>query len=100
MKDLIEALKIIAKYMDPNTKWPTACEHDVMYVCNVKVSDIPYRDIVKLIKLGFLPGSDENNYVVEDILGDFEWEELTKKNWEDIKNELDNTMFSYKYGSC
>ena len=101
MKDLIEALKIIAKYMDPNIKWPTACENEVMYVCHVKVSDIPYEDVVKLNKLGFIPGSDENHDMVFDILGeDFDWDDLTEEDWDKIKFEIDDCMYSYTFGSC
>ena len=33
MKDLIEALKLLWSCLkDPNTKWPTACEHDMLYI--------------------------------------------------------------------
>ena len=71
MKDLIEALTILLKYMiDPTHRWPTACEHDILYVCGIDLSKIPVEDVRKLSKLGFLPGSDDSDYdLVEEILG-------------------------------
>ncbi len=53
MKDLIEALNIMSKYM-ANKRNPTQCEHDVLHVgCNPeKVSE---EDKNKLNKLGFVP---------------------------------------------
>jgi len=58
MKDLIEALTILAKYMDPEEKWPTACEHDVLYVCNVEAEDVSDDDLKRLKELGFSPSED------------------------------------------
>lgn len=58
MKDLIEALTILAKYIDPEEKWPTQCEHDVLYVCLVDVEDVSTEDITRLNELGFIENED------------------------------------------
>lgn len=58
MKDLIEALTILAKYMDPEQKWPTACEHDVLHVCGVEPEDVSEEDMKRLDELGFFPNED------------------------------------------
>lgn len=102
MKDLIEALQILLRYLEnPDEYAPISCAHDVMYVCNVKVAEIDFDTIKHLYKLGFVPGYDENYNLVEDILGeDFDWDDLTKEDWDLIKNELDNCMYSYRFGSC
>ena len=57
MDDLIEALQIFRKYA--NEKWPTVCEHDVMYIVNVHANDVSEEDIEKLYELGFF-WDDEN----------------------------------------
>jgi hypothetical protein len=62
MKDLIEALTILAKYMDPEQKWPTHCEHDVLYVCHIEPEDVSAEDIAILDELGFFPG-DEGGFM-------------------------------------
>ena len=61
MKDLIEALTILAKYMDPEQKWPTACDHDVLYVCHIEPEDVSEEDTKRLDELGFFP-SDEGGF--------------------------------------
>jgi hypothetical protein len=58
MKDLIEALTILAKYMDLEEKWPTHCEHDVLYVCNINEEDVSEEDMKRLDELGFFPNED------------------------------------------
>ena len=55
MKDLIEALQILAKYTD--TKWPTHCEHDVLTV-NVEWGSVSKEDQERLESLGFSDGED------------------------------------------
>lgn len=57
MDDLIKALTIFRKYMGGDHPYPTACEHDVLYVnCNPeKVSD---EDKVTLEELGFFPDEE------------------------------------------
>lgn len=56
MDDLIEAFKIFRKYSD--TKYPTHCEHDVMYV-QVDPNKVGDEDLKKLNKLGFNPSQDD-----------------------------------------
>jgi len=58
MKDLIEALTILAKYMDPEQKWPTHCEHDVLYVCHIDEEDVSEEDTKRLDELGFHPSEE------------------------------------------
>lgn len=61
MKDLIEALTILAKYMDPEQKWPTYGEHDVLYVCHIESEDVSEEDTKRLDELGFIP-NDEGGF--------------------------------------
>ena len=56
MSDLIKALQIFLKYGDP--RWPTHCEHDVMYVC-INPEIVSREDKVVLDKLGFFVGPDD-----------------------------------------
>ena len=58
MKDLIEALIILAKYMDSEQKWPTHCEHDVLYVCHIDEEDVSEEDTKRLDELGFHPSEE------------------------------------------
>lgn len=52
MKDLIEALTIIMKYCG-NDKYPTCCEHDVLYLPNVDYDSVSAEDKKRLKQLGF-----------------------------------------------
>lgn len=61
MKDLIEALTILAKYMNPEERWPTYCAHDVLYVCGVEPEDVSEEDTKRLDELGFF-SSDEGGF--------------------------------------
>lgn len=70
MRDLIEALIILLKYGNP--KYPTHCEHDVLYI-NVDSGIVTEEDKQKLEQLGFISCSDENG---------------------------ENIFVSYRYGSC
>ena len=55
MKDLIKALQILSKYLkDPFVKWPTCCEHDVLYVM-ANPNKISSEDVAILHELGFEP---------------------------------------------
>jgi hypothetical protein len=56
MKQLIEALNIFLKYGNP--KWPTHCEHDIMYVC-IEPEKVSAEDIKKLDELGFFVDDDD-----------------------------------------
>ena len=55
MDDLIEALSIFKKYME-DVRYPTMCEHDVLYVCCDR-TDLPEKDVIRLEELGFVPPS-------------------------------------------
>jgi hypothetical protein len=54
MKELIQALIILAKYGNPDN--PTHCEHDVMYICGIDPSDVSDADVKTLEELGFFIG--------------------------------------------
>lgn len=51
MEDLIKALQIFLKYK--NNKYPTHCEHDVLYVYHIKLEDVTMEDREELESLGF-----------------------------------------------
>jgi len=51
MDDLIEALQIFRRYT--NAKWPTHCEHDVLYICGIEPDEVADDDKAKLEELGF-----------------------------------------------
>jgi len=52
MEDLIEALQIFLKYR--NKKFPTHCEHDILYVCGIDQAAVSGEDKFRLAELGFL----------------------------------------------
>jgi hypothetical protein len=56
MDDLIEALTIFRKYR--NEKYPTHCEHDVMYIMAVTQDEVSTEDRSRLDVLGFRYGSE------------------------------------------
>ena len=58
MEDLIEALQIFYRYS--TDKYPTHCEHDVLYVTAVEPDVVSKEDKESLDRLGFFP-SDEYN---------------------------------------
>jgi hypothetical protein len=53
MKDLIEALSIMYKYVG-DVDNPTHCEHDVLHVA-CSPSDVSQEDVDRLEELGFFP---------------------------------------------
>lgn len=53
MDELIEALTIFRKYTD--ARWPTACEHDMLYVCGVPRELVSDEDNERLEQLHFVP---------------------------------------------
>lgn len=53
MKDLIEALTILAKYADPQDRYPTHCEHDVLYVKGPSRQKIREDDAKRIHALSF-----------------------------------------------
>lgn len=60
MKDLIEALTILSKYLTDDEYFynrPTHCEHEELYV-SVDNSKISKEDMARLIDLGFIPDED------------------------------------------
>ena len=57
MKDLIEALQIMSKYMDADEYSPTHCEHDSLYVL-ANPSNVSPEDTARLAELGFRPEGD------------------------------------------
>ncbi len=52
MEDLIKALQIFATYTQ--TRHPTHCEHDVLYIMDVSRGEMSTEDIQAVEKLGFL----------------------------------------------
>lgn len=52
MKDLIESLTILAKYLD-ETYAPTHCEHDILMVPGVTKEEVSEEDAKKLDDLGW-----------------------------------------------
>ena len=61
MKDLIEALQIFLKYT--NVKYPTHCEHDVMYIMDVDPISVSQEDLMKLEKLGFFVSEEDEGFI-------------------------------------
>lgn len=59
MKDLIEALTILSKYPGTDKRYPTGCQHDVLYVY-VKPKDVSKEDRERLFALGFLEDDEED----------------------------------------
>ena len=98
MKDLIEALNILSKYVKSYycSQYPTACEHDILYVCGIDFDKITLEEIHKLAKLGFLPGADEEVYIFKET----NFENITQETWDNIKNRLTYCFRSYRFGSC
>ncbi len=54
MKDLIEALQILAKYADDYSAMrPTWCEHDQLHVAGPSPPEMPVDDATRLGQLSF-----------------------------------------------
>lgn len=51
MENLIKALQIFLKY--GNSKYPTHCEHDVLYICGIDPVNVTAEDKRELGTLGF-----------------------------------------------
>ncbi len=58
MKDLIEALTILSKYMDVDVYAPTHCEHDKLFVPAVEVETVSPEDLKRLDELSFRPDDE------------------------------------------
>lgn len=107
MEDLIKALTILKSFLyDPDNKYPTACEHDVLYVCDVDFSKVTANDIHTLSELGFFPGSDEDSEIFikynkeGEYVGEIDLNTISDETWNSIKNDLTNCFRSYRFGSC
>jgi len=57
MDNLIKALRIFLKY--GNSTYPTHCEHDTLYICDIEWEDISKEDQIELEKLGFINSEDD-----------------------------------------
>jgi hypothetical protein len=57
MEDLIKALTIFLKYGNP--KWPTHCEHDVLWIVDISPSDVSEEDLKELDTLGFFVSEED-----------------------------------------
>lgn len=64
MDDLILALTILKKYIvdSYNLKFPTSCEHDVLYV-SVDPESVSDDDKIKLEDLGFIAQEEDACFV-------------------------------------
>lgn len=60
MNELIEALTILYKYMSVETKYPTMCEHEILYVFGVD-KEVSEEDKKRLEKFGFSPNENHDN---------------------------------------
>jgi hypothetical protein len=57
VSDLIEALKLLSEYDEPDC--PTCCEHDVLHVCvSVPPAEMDPRHAARLETLGFFFSED------------------------------------------
>jgi len=56
MDNLIEALQIFRKYA--NHSFPTACEHDALYILGIVRNDVSDEDHERLEALGFFCDND------------------------------------------
>ena len=61
MEDLIKALNIFLKYGNP--KYPTHCEHDVLYICGIDPDDVSTEDKTLLEDLGFFEGNVDEGFM-------------------------------------
>jgi hypothetical protein len=60
LSELIEGLQIFLKYGD--AEWPTHCEHDELWICNVDAEVITQEDRDRLNELGFEYDEDDGSY--------------------------------------
>lgn len=61
MKDLIEAITILMKYCG-NEKYPTHCEHDVLYFPTVDYDEVTEPDKIRLETLGFIQNKEDGGF--------------------------------------
>jgi hypothetical protein len=63
MKDLIEALTILAKYMPVDKYAPTHCEHDVLMVVGIEKGVVSPEDATRLDALGFFFSDEDDCWI-------------------------------------
>lgn len=86
---------------DPDCKFPTACEHDMLSVWGIDLTKMSYQDILRLLEYGFIPGMDDEFSVVLEYVGEGNgWDDLTEEDWLQLRTELSSCVHSYEYGSC
>ena len=97
MDELIKALTILSLYIKDShyQHYPTGCEHDVLHVHGVVLSKIHVEVVKLLYSLGFIPGADW-----DEANNDVDWQELTQEEWHELRYQLSDCFYSYKYGSC
>ena len=61
MEDLIKSLKIFQKYA--NRTYPTACEHDVLYIVGIEPDLVSQADTDELEKLGFIVNENDDGFM-------------------------------------
>lgn len=61
MKDLLEAITIMAKYID-DTRWPTNCSHDTLRFNTIDNTLVSEEDIKRLEELGFEKDDDTGGF--------------------------------------
>lgn len=108
MKQLIEALQYMLKFIKNPEERLVACEHDIMRIWDVDVKAMTLDDVKKLYALGFNVGDTEyDDYYIWDEDGnrtdrqfDLYDDEMTEADWEAVKDQLSECVSSYYYGSC
>ena len=98
MDELIKALSILSLYIKDShhQHYPTGCEHDVLHVYGVDLSKIHVEVVKLLYSLGFVPGAEWDDANNDDV----DWQELTQEEWDELRYQLSDCFYSYKYGSC
>ena len=61
MKDLIEALTILQKYLKEDNHNPTHCSAKQLTIMDVEPSKVSPEDLARLDELGFFPSGDEED---------------------------------------
>lgn len=111
MKELIEALQYLLKFIKNPEEHLVACEHDIMRIWDVDVKAMTLDDVKKLESLGFIVGDSEyDDYYIwgkdgkrtdrQFDLSSLCDDEMTEADWEAVKDQLSECVSSYRYGSC
>ena len=61
MENLIKALQIFLKYGNP--RYPTNCDHDVLYIMEIHKEKMSDADIGELDSLGFFWSDDDECFI-------------------------------------